>query len=755
MRKSADGGRWRNRGILFAACLAVMLVLELFVFNLPFWQSRGDSTVSIAADSMQLGSGLERSAEGLKVVDKDNAFVEVRSDQPIRYLRVQMADHADVRTIGYRLAVSYDTADGGGAKAADGRTGNVTDDNAGVGFHEGSDRLVSNVSDDAGLINAGGRYRMIRIKFIANDDDVLPISAVQVNARVPFGLDLIRIALMLAIIAFIVFLGPRSPLYARRFSTASWVQVASVALVTLCSVLFVLYAWRISGGTKYWSGTFGAPDFHIADLDQYGVLANSIIAGHPWLDLPVDPGLARMDNPYDVATRTQLAQDGAKIYFDHAFYDGHYYMYFGVIPALVAFVPFKLLTGTMLSSGYATAAFCVLATVAATFVVLGLRRMYFAKASWGAVLLAIIMATAGSNILYQAFTPSFYSVPQAASMMFTAAALACWLWSRRTRGDAVVVSSPLIFLGSLFMACNLGCRPQFILMALFAVPIFWDCVFTHRALFSLRGLLPTICACLPFVLVFVPLGLYNHARFGSYFDFGANYNLTGFDMTHATKPFTSILSILFYFFLQPGSIIGNFPFVTSTPTPAPIWSPMEPSIGGIAMIAPFTLIILLLPWLPRFRRQVLVPREGQDSPSHKKKSRGLALLKSLLDRGGESTVVLLVVCVVLAVVIAAVDGKVAGFAWRYITDFGWPIVIASIVGFLSLESALAEDGADGDAPARTRTSGTVLYLVMSAAVLFSVIYQFFSFFTLGRYGDMSVIAPNHYFDVAGWFLFLA
>ena len=50
------------------------------------------------------------------------------------------------------------------------------------------------------------------------------------------------------------------------------------------------------------------------------------------------------------------------------------------------------------------------------------------------------------------------------------------------------------------------------------------------------------------MLVLVPFGIYNKLRFDNFFDFGANYNLTGFDITRHVQPWTEYIHELFYYF---------------------------------------------------------------------------------------------------------------------------------------------------------------------------------------------------------------
>ena len=81
------------------------------------------------------------------------------------------------------------------------------------------------------------------------------------------------------------------------------------------------------------------------------------------------------------------------------------------------------------------------------------------------------------------------------------------------------------------MALVVGCRPQLIVLSLVAFPLFWRKYITKRTILTRKGAIEFACLIAPYIVVAAGLMLYNHARFGSFTDFGANYNLTVNDMT--------------------------------------------------------------------------------------------------------------------------------------------------------------------------------------------------------------------------------
>lgn len=111
--------------------------------------------------------------------------------------------------------------------------------------------------------------------------------------------------------------------------------------------------------------------------DQYERMAQSILNGHLYLEYEdVDPRLSEMENPYDPQARKEL---GIYYHWDHAFYNGKYYMYFGIVPVVLLFLPYQLLTGNALTTYKATQIFTV-GTILAIFALFDfLRKKFFHK----------------------------------------------------------------------------------------------------------------------------------------------------------------------------------------------------------------------------------------------------------------------------------------------------------------------------------------------------------------------------------------
>ena len=133
---------------------------------------------------------------------------------------------------------------------------------------------------------------------------------------------------------------------------------------------------------------------------------------------------------------------------------------------------------------------------------------------------------------YLLLRPSVYEYAILCGAAFVLLALWQWLCAANTPVQHHGKIMLHMALGSLCMALVAGCRPQMELFAVLCLPIFWPQYIRQKRLRSKQGITEAIAFVLPVILVALGLMAYNAARFGSPFDFGANYNLTSNDMTH-------------------------------------------------------------------------------------------------------------------------------------------------------------------------------------------------------------------------------
>ncbi|MFR5301818.1 MAG: hypothetical protein ACLTGO_09040 [Bifidobacterium scardovii] len=154
--------------------------------------------------------------------------------------------------------------------------------------------------------------------------------------------------------------------------------------------------------------------------------------------------LASAANPYDIATRDRLLSGGVTpIYWDYAFHGGHWYSYFGVLPALLLFLPYRAVTslftdgGLSLPTGAAELLLMFGFLVFGCLLIIRLVQRLTAQASLAGTSMLLVFFLLATNSSYLWFRTNFYSIPIAASLLLTC--LGLWLWLgavRRLRTDA-------------------------------------------------------------------------------------------------------------------------------------------------------------------------------------------------------------------------------------------------------------------------------------------------------------------------------
>lgn len=702
--------------------LTAAMAVEIGAFNLPFWRTLGASTDSAAASNV-LGAGLERTDGGmLRVTDPTQAYLTVTADGTSPYARLDPAPPVDPR------------GGGGEASAAPARTMHVRVDASG---RTGRVESVSTLAPRSLFLHAEGSGTLT-VRFEEAKGTVLPVEAVRANVRVPFHVDWARVGVMLALVAAVALLQPASRLWRIRLDPSDRRQRAAWALCLLPVLVLagVAVARQIVLATPL---VFHRPYDYTYDFDQYGHVADALLAGRPWLDLPVPDGLARAADPQDVGVRDGLLARGVTpIYWDYAFHDGRWYSYFGVLPALLLFAPYRAVTslfvpgGLMLPSAAAVTLLMAVFAVTGSLLVIRLLHRLAPRASLGSATVALAVFALGSNAPYLAFRTNFYSVPFAASLALTCLGLWLWLGADTSRAPvrqsdrwrvegARPLSLPRLAAGSLCIAANIGCRPTFTLAALLAFPLFLPQIralvrgLAERRLGVRDAVRAPLAAVLPAVPVAAAQLVYNAVRFGSPFDFGSSYQMTVTDMTRFHEPAADVPATVGYYLFLPWRMTDGFPWVALSPTPLPEWGYREPMVAGLFALCPFLLAVVALPFLRR--------RPGRP---------GVGPLPASM--------------VALAAVLLLFDTCNGGLGWRYIADFGWLVALAALPPL-----AMALDGVRSPATRAARLSraavrGTALVLLLACVAL-----TVLSCFTPGRSDQLIAGDPGLYHAVEAWF----
>ena len=673
---------WHYAKVLVAVLL-VACVLELTVFNINFYTSAFYTETDLS-DRLQLPTD----EEGVWLLTENNSTIEISSvDEEVHNICIDLTKNQDAQELSFKINFTDD------AHQTFFETTEYT-----IGIPEAD---VSTYAEKSKVINisANGKVKALRIQLDATSNTHYPIrlSSLRMNVQRPFDFNANRLLIAYLVLLLAYMFRPKSSLYRIQLKSHPRFTRAAIS-VALCVELVISGAYLLYGSNQVgiatasynygsWDGSSAVSTYQVGgeNAQQYAELARSMVEGHLYLDEEPPAWLSKLENPYDKGVRDEYSKrTGETCLHDVAYKDGKYYVYFGVVPVLLFYLPFLLLTG----QDFPTALGVLLAAwafiVGCTLLLDRFARKHFERVSLGIFLLLQIPLVVCSGFPYLLKFPTFYSLP-------IACALACTVWGVYFWMKGRASSRPVgwYLAGSLCMALTLGCRPQFLALSLLAFPLFWRPYVKERRIASRSGAIEFACLIAPYLVVGLLLMWYNAARFGSPFDFGANYNLTLNDMTKRGMDVGRLLPAVFAYFLQPPSATGVFPFLQAVPFDTTYMGQTvkEATFGGLFACVP-------LLWVLPFAVQLAKKRAGQRS----------------------TRTILGVVAVLIGygIVVALLDAEVAGILQRYFADFSFPFVMAAVLLVL-----IANENIKQKSALRTNL-GKVLIALSAASVLYVV-----------------------------------
>lgn len=254
-----------------------------------------------------------------------------------------------------------------------------------------------------------------------------------------------------------LYIRPNSVIYKTNLLKTKIKSKVFYCIVILVTVLLCVIPMNLS---PIWNGQIPA------HRNQYELFADSIIQGKITFDYEVDEKLLEMDNPYDPNLREDLDVD---FHRDHSFYNGKYYMYFGIVPAIMVFVPYKLITGASLTTYHATQLFTALFIVG-LFALFKLLAEKFFKEMNDAVFVLLYISFAFMSVWYIVDAPALYCTAISAAICFEVWSLYFFIkavYDTPSNNKAIALAT----LGGLFGALTFGCRPPIALANIIAVPL--------------------------------------------------------------------------------------------------------------------------------------------------------------------------------------------------------------------------------------------------------------------------------------------
>lgn len=350
-------------------------------------------------------------------------------------------------------------------------------------------------------------------------------------------------------------------------------------------LVLAFYTWTMATSTSL--------ELYDGRIDPYNATASGLLHGRLDLPIAVPPELKALKDPYDAAQRGSILTSDQQ---DLSYFDGRFYSYWGPVPALLLFIPFRVLGLGDLPPGIAVLVLVVAGLLASLALLRFLVRRYLADVpAWmvGVAGAVLALASTGPYLLRR---PAQYEVALGGGYALLMAGLLLLL----TGGLRERPSWARLAGGSLCLGLAFGSRPPAAIGIVVALALLWR-LRTPKAAAVLLG---------PFAACVALYVAYNLARFGAVLEFGQGLQLTGGNPKDQHPSLGYTVPGLWYQLIHPPRPRVAFPFLVLGPPPAaPFGVPkaydgIEPT-GGILTCAPFVALLLAAPWALRGRDRAL------------------------------------------------------------------------------------------------------------------------------------------------------
>ena len=486
-----------------------------------------------------------------------------------------------------------------------------------------------------------GKSNKIAVKIYSEN---VQVDKITINEKIPFKFNLAR-AIVLFLILYFIYCVKKCDFFDETYSKENYKQSITVFLVMMSFVFLAGYINLSSGNVK-------ETDYYATDF------VDALSNGKVYLEKAPSEELTSLENPYDTTQRNENSLKRGKDYiWDSSYYNGKYYSYFGILPALILMVPYHLLTGKYMLVHFAILIFSLLTIWSLKELVINIFERYFKNTPFKIMIFSMIILLFGSQILILNGRPKFYELAVISGLFFATAGIN-FLFMGIKQKD---IKYKYIFLSSLFLSLSVACRPTMLFTSLIALPVFIK-IFIKKFK-EKRNIGKSIASiCIPYILIGSLLMYYNYIRFNSIFEFGASYQLTVNDMSNLKNRVMTIgTGIICNLFGIP-SFTSSFPFIETNQNVLPFYGYyyIEDMIGGLFILTPICFAIFSL-------RKLW------------KKSENKEVCYAILT----FSVIGLILC------IASI--MMAGSLQRYLIDYGWMLIIAGIMSFVELRNVYKTD----------------------------------------------------------------
>ena len=295
------------------------------------------------------------------------------------------------------------------------------------------------------------------------------------------------------------------------------------------SAYFIKYDELYLGGTS-------SNNIYYQQFDAY-------VKGQLHLDVQVDPGLLALKNPYNPSARS-----GLTVLWDHAFYNGKYYSYYGHAPIYLVMFPIYWFSGYVPSNLFILQIGVLFSAFAILLASIEVIKLFVKKVNGPLLVLTLVSIVFGSLLLtnntYE-YGGMIYRIPYAYANGFLFLTIYLFLKGYRANAYRFIY---FIFagLGLVFIVLS---RPLELAYLFLFVPVIIKMIKEERT--TKQSIIDYVPALSVVLVGAIIICVMNAIRFGSIFEFGEHYQLTVTDCRNNKLDIEGVLPALYHFFIQP------------------------------------------------------------------------------------------------------------------------------------------------------------------------------------------------------------
>ncbi len=474
-----------------------------------------------------------------------------------------------------------------------------------------------------------GESPKVAIKFYGEKGNSFKFDSIILNKDVPFELNIPRILFLISIVTLIYSLKKLD------FWNLNYKDNESKATDMFLLTLFIFIVLNICISQNTIVNT---PDFYCDDFSR------SIINKKFYLEKEPSEKLLKLENPYDSTVRSRDICE-----WDSALFEGKYYIYFGILPQLILFVPYMLITKRFLTSGIGVLIFSIFALFFLGLLLFEILKKWFKDIPLKLWFFAEIILLSGSVIFNLIGRPMFYEVLPASGLCFASIGIFFAFNFFILNPDKY----RNLFLACSFLALSVACRPTMLLVSLIIMLPILKLFITNIK--EKKNIIKTILSiCIPYLTIGSLLMIYNYIRFKNPFEFGTIYQLTVNDMGNLKYRLLTIPAGLVISLFKIPRFVPQFPFIVQDSKTISFFGYFytEDNIGGLFMLVPICFAVFFLP-----------------------KLRG-----KFEDKKLEYIVKAFIIVGLLMCCLSIYN---AGVLQRYLVDYAWLLIIASLIIILT------------------------------------------------------------------------